>query len=105
MTSEQNSFRSQSDVVMPTAEDLEQIAREADQEAGVIGPSQMIRGGLIVAAGFAIAVVSYSAILGVKLYVVAYGVMLGGFGDFIVGFSNWMRGRRAKTRDESILPR
>ena len=105
MPSRDRSFRPPRDVVMPTARDLEDIAIEADREAGAIGPSQMIRGVLVFAAGVAITTLTVLAVGISGLHIVGFGIVMGGLADFIVGFSNWRRGMRARAKNDSVVPK
>jgi len=107
MTSQRQEFRPPPDVILPTAEDLEEIVHEADLEAGEVGPSQMIRGGLIFAAGAAFTLLTFFAAVGSGggIYIIAYGAVAGGFVDFLIGFENWRRGKRARAKDNAFVPK
>ena len=108
MTPKRHSFTPPPDVIMPTAEDLEEIAIEADREAGAVGPSQMIRGGLIFGAGALVTFLTWVAASSGGtggFYLIAYGAVMGGLADFVIGFSNWRRGKHAQARDNAIIPK
>ena len=107
MASQHSEHRPPPDVIIPTAEDLEEVALEADLEAGTIGPSQMLRGSLLFAAGAAVALLSFfsnGSFNHRAIYVAAFGVAMGGLADLVKGFSNWRRGKHAQSRDKGIVP-
>ena len=106
MKQQRHSFKPPPDVILPTAEDLKEITMEADREAGARGPSQMIRGASIFAVGTAITLLTFLAAAGGGgIYIIAYGAIFGGLADFVLGFENWRRGKRAKAKSRSIDPK
>ena len=85
-------------VVMPTAEELQQIEVEADIRDSKTGLTMMISGGIIFVIGTAATVGTFVAAssAGGGTYVIAWGAVLFGLADFVIGFQKWSLGRKHK---------